>query len=365
MFKKAITLAAITLLAGTAYAQDAAPANKAEQPAKKAEPVQTLKAGDKAPAINVETWVKGEPITGFEAGRVYVVEFWATWCGPCIAQMPHLSHLATQYKDKGVAVVGVNIWERKYDENTLDSVKKFVENKGDDMGYTVAFDGAAKAMDLAYMKAANRRGIPSTFVVDGKGNVAWIGHPMWLDEVVAQVVEGTWDYVASAAAIDEATEQLDTAFANAAKDPRAAMTAFASVEAKFPAVANQYEDLKFNLLLSSGDFDRAYGLGHELVQGALAKKDANKLNGIAWAIVNPETEIARRDLVLAFKAAESANTFSGGTNPGIMDTLARVYFLQGNIDQAIELQAKAVELVPERAKEQYTKALDEYKAAKK
>lgn len=361
--KKALTVAAVTVLAGTAYAQSTK--TDAQTKPAQAAPAQTLNIGDKAPAINVETWVKGEPITGYESGRVYVVEFWATWCGPCIAQMPHLSQIARTYKDKGVAVVGVNIWERKYDDKTLDTVKGFVEGKGDDMGYTVAFDGASKAMDGAFMKAANRRGIPSTFVIDGNANVAWIGHPMWLDAVVEKVVDGTWDYEKGPASIAASEEKLSTAFRMASTEPATALEAFNAVKEMHPSIAHMYEDLYFNLLLTNGQFNKAYGLGEELVQGAMSAKDANKLNAIAWAIVNPEAAIEKRDLNLASKAAENADKISGGESPAIMDTLARVYFLKGEIDRAIEIQTKAVELVPERAKEQYTKALNEYKAAKK
>lgn len=54
------------------------------------QPAVTLKAGDPAPPLKIEKWLKSGPIERFEKGKVYVLEFWATWCPPCIASMPHL-----------------------------------------------------------------------------------------------------------------------------------------------------------------------------------------------------------------------------------------------------------------------------------
>src|SRR5678816_220472 len=65
----------------------------------------TLWAGDAAPPIAIGKWVKGGPVTGFERGRIYVVEFWATWCVPCVKSMPHLAEVQAKYREKGLTVI--------------------------------------------------------------------------------------------------------------------------------------------------------------------------------------------------------------------------------------------------------------------
>jgi thiol-disulfide isomerase/thioredoxin len=72
---------------------------------------QTLSVGDDAPALEISKWAKGEKVDRLEKDRTYVVEFWATWCGPCRTSIPHLTQLQKNYKDKGVQFIGVSVWE--------------------------------------------------------------------------------------------------------------------------------------------------------------------------------------------------------------------------------------------------------------
>ncbi|MCA8966432.1 MAG: alpha/beta fold hydrolase, partial [Planctomycetes bacterium] len=87
---------------GTAGPADASSAN--------GEPRAVLNPGDLAPALSLGRWLKGEPLTELARGRVHVVEFWATWCGPCRKAMPHLTELATRHA-ADVTVLGVSVWE--------------------------------------------------------------------------------------------------------------------------------------------------------------------------------------------------------------------------------------------------------------
>jgi thiol-disulfide isomerase/thioredoxin len=141
----------------------------------------SLKVGDPAPKLQTGEWVQGKPVTDFEKGKVYLVEFWATWCGPCRATIPHLNELHTKFQDKGLVVIGQNVWER--DEA---KVQPFIKQMGSKMSYRVAMDDKKSnkdgAMAKSWMEAAGRNGIPSAFLVDKQGKIAWIGHPSSLTD---------------------------------------------------------------------------------------------------------------------------------------------------------------------------------------
>ena len=155
---------------------------------------QTLSVGDDAPALEVSRWAKGDKIERLEKDRTYVVEFWATWCGPCRTSIPHLTELQKKYKEKGVQIIGVSVSEQDQKK-----VEPFVEDMGDKMDYAVALDlvpedgdaGDGK-MNKNWMKAAEQPGIPTAFIVRN-GKIAWIGHPMAMDEPLAKAISPDFD----------------------------------------------------------------------------------------------------------------------------------------------------------------------------
>ena len=71
-----------------------------------------LRVNDQAPPLRVMKWLKGDSVEEFARGHIYIVEFWATWCVPCILEMPHLSRLAKKYKGQ-VTTISVNVREAK------------------------------------------------------------------------------------------------------------------------------------------------------------------------------------------------------------------------------------------------------------
>jgi tetratricopeptide (TPR) repeat protein len=194
------------------------------------------------------------------------------------------------------------------------------------------------------MKAAGQRGIPCSFVVDGAGKLAYIGHPMYLDFPLEGLVAGTWDPVAGGKRIADANRRLgalDKEIMADTDEGRAAVAAFCK---EFPMLAQTVELMSFQVLLDAKKYDRASAVAASLVDKAVAAKDASALNGIAWPLVDPENAIERRDLELAMKAATKAVEISKEKDGNILDTLARVWFWKKDYQKALELQRKAVQV---------------------
>jgi thiol-disulfide isomerase/thioredoxin len=151
----------------------------------------TLNIGDPAPSLRAHAWIKGEPVKDFEKGIVYVVEFWATWCKPCIAGMPHLSSLAAEFRDRTV-ILGVDVYEKR--TTSLAKVKQFVDSMGTRMNYSVVVEDS-DFMEIDWLNASGDKdkGIPITYVINGDGKLAWIGRPQELDTILSKIVNNAWD----------------------------------------------------------------------------------------------------------------------------------------------------------------------------
>ena len=111
--------------------------------------------------------IKGETVSikGLK-GKVVVIDFWATWCGPCVAEMPTMKKLYAEYKPKGVEFIGVSLDQPK-DAGGLDKLKKFVAEK--EIGWPQYYQG--NFWQSEFSKGWGINSIPCVFIVDADGNL--------------------------------------------------------------------------------------------------------------------------------------------------------------------------------------------------
>jgi len=324
-----------------------------------------LKVGDPAPATRPETMLQGEAVKDFQKGEVYVFECWASWCGPCIAAIPHLNELHKQMGKKGVVITGVNVWESERDAASAQRAKDFLKSQGDKMSYRVALGGKAFIKD--WLEAAEVNGIPHAFVV-ADGKIAWTGHPAQLTaEMLGDILTGTPLAAAppvadkipqrrlSKPAVPAGTAPNDPEMAAAqakldalseamrARDWDAAEKALPAAAGVLPKQEGQElrDSIEAQIGLARGDPAKFYAQLQKVADEEF--DDPEALNEIAWRLLTMKAFAQKPNLVLAEKCAVQSVKLTREEHPDKLDTLARLRWLQGKKEEAIRLQIKSVD----------------------
>lgn len=276
--------------------------------------------GDAAAPLNISEWLKGGPEDLAEGlgKKVYVIEFWATWCAPCKTSIPHLSKIQAKFKDRGVRVIGIS-------DETRSKVERFVAQMGSQMEYAVALDNNRQTT-AGYMGAFGQSGIPHAFIVDATGAVAWHGHPMNdLEGVLSKILDGEYDI-------------------QAAKDLTRAKELLA---------------VYARLIFEGSDKAKADEVGEAIL--AKGKPDSDFMNQFAWSVLT-DPNIKYRDLDLALRVARVAYDGTQGKNASIVDTYARALYEAGDLEKAIAYQEQAVALCTDhQLKDIFSERLEKYR----
>jgi len=133
--------------------------------------------GKPMPALDLAGWINGAVKPEDMKGKVVIVDFYATWCGPCMAAIPHNNELFNKYKDKGLVIFGVCT-----SSGGQDKMEKTAKSKG--MQYPTARDPQLKSQEAWAV-----RYYPTYAVVDRKGVVRAVGlQPDYVEQVVKKLL---------------------------------------------------------------------------------------------------------------------------------------------------------------------------------
>ena len=136
--------------------------------------------GQPAPELDIEKYLQapeGEKSLSALKGTVVVLEFWATWCAPCVAEIPHLNQLSEEFRDKQVQFISIT-------DESEDVIAPFLKRQ--EMKSWIGLD-----TDRSVFEAYGVRGIPRTFLIDRKGIIAASLHPVGLSsDIIKKVIAG-------------------------------------------------------------------------------------------------------------------------------------------------------------------------------
>ena len=307
---------------------------------------ETLKVGSAAPAITVE-WLQGNVTDISDSSKTYVVEFWATWCGPCMRSIPHLNEMHQKMKSKGLVIMGIS-------DEPAGTVRPFLNKKGASMSYPVGVDKDNETKK-AWMEAAKQNGIPCAFVVkDSK--IAWIGNPLDpnFDKVVIGTMTGRYNPVLTKKAEPILKAAKDAVRIKNFQDAYKHYDSLLEIDPKF---FGDVAVLKYKtMLVDAKDPEGAAKWGSKITVQSMT--DATTLRELTETILN-DSAIENRDYKLALTSARvlDANHPSAAAKA----LVAEVYARRGDFAKASEEQYEAWMKADPAEKADFKRLLDSYK----
>jgi thiol-disulfide isomerase/thioredoxin len=307
------------------------------------EDVTPIVVGDQAPTIDHVQWVRGQEIGEWLDGHAYVIDFWATWCPPCIDGLRDLQSLEDRLAPENVHCIAVAVWPGTRSKPPEEVLARFPE-----LSYSLAIDRDEATAD-ALLTASRSSGLPTTMIIDREGRLAWVGPPGDdFDEALYAVVTGSYDLSAARQA-DLVRHRAEVFIGQAATaersgDFRTAITLIDQAIAVDPDRFSAYRGWQYEIaLLRLEDPRMAKRVAQNLLESPQGN-DAYPLFVLATRIVTnyDHTPADQRDLDLALHCAQGA--VANSPEPGYKELalVAEVHALRGEYDAAVKAQRKAM-----------------------
>lgn len=172
-------------------------------------PVSEIRIGDSPPPLSVQAFKDPDAFRKFEKDKVYVIDFWATWCAACLEELPRLSEVADRFQGR-VQFLSINTWDEKdvgsskpdTREQQVRRIARFVKNAESMMRYPVAIDDEYSTTGNSWVRASGNSGLPLCFVVDQDSKIVWFGSSRDLGDVLPKVIKRSWDATKFAASVE-------------------------------------------------------------------------------------------------------------------------------------------------------------------
>ncbi len=334
-----------------------------------------LTIGSAAPPLQIEHWISKSPHSQskeleFETGKVYVVEFWATWCGPCIASMPELAALQKKHSFKKVEIISVT-------DEDMETVNQFLERKSPSgksyrevtAAYQLTSDPDSSTHD-SYINAAGIETIPTAFIVGKTGLIEWFGYPSDLEETLDAVLDDSWDQDAFKAEmqsqlalqnmVSEAMELAQTGKIAEAIE----MIQQASKSTDDPEAKEYFNS--FLQMLSRFKPRKSAALDYYVLElPKLADKPSELADFARWLAkeISTDRELAplADDTIIALK---NAAVNSPADSARLWNSAAKLQVANNDLEGAIESQTQCVATTSNASKPRHQLYLDELTTAK-
>lgn len=310
--------------------------------------------GDRVPDLGDSVvWFHGGSAPSFASGKVYVLDFWATWCPPCYPMIDRLSALARDHQADGLVVVGLTIGT---DLGT--PLPRFLEREGARIAYSLAVPRDDEALKTALVHPAlnppDDFDIPHLMIVDRRGRLAWassVGNPEHgFEDALESVLSDSWDLQFEADRVRKMMEAVAAGVGQLeairglreAGDLARAATALRPLVAESPAVFAAEAVALFRQMLCAGRESSAYAFGRQLLGGGLEERVVELMQFQRAITMTPGLE--HRDLPLAADAVRAAQHLKADDDPDLIYALAKIALLGGDTERARTLQAEAVRL---------------------
>jgi thiol-disulfide isomerase/thioredoxin len=292
-----------------------------------------------------------------------MLDFWATWCAPCLTQMPYHQTLQERYADRRFHVIGIAIWS---DKGPMTPEKALERHPG--LSYSVAKDVAKATADI-FMEGTKTKGLPTFMLIDRAGRLVWVGSPGEEFEVAMESVLADSFDLDTARRRDELRRKSEGLFAEIDELRRSGQPDLAVAKVDDVIALDEERNgwayaMKYEIVVAElGDADLAGQVAQAFLSSEPGKKAFyNYVFALRMVRAMEQFPSPLWDLDIGLQLARRAVELADTPNPDYFAMLAQVHFQRKERAEAIQWQSKAVEAAPSAERKALAETLQKYES---